>query len=172
MKEAEEQEAEDEADGLVDQTMPATGLPGLPGLAAKGGNPSTDPIGLAPAPDNSLPFPIPPPPPNFAGMDPTRFAQMMAEGKIMVPPPPMGQGAIPPPPPNFDFSKIPPEILAKFPGGIPPPPPPVGAAPVGLPGMDGGGGSGSGSIRKRAPLPSQQESLKEEQKKGNFRIAR
>ena len=173
MREAEAQEEEDEADGLVDQTMPATGLPGLPGLAANAGKTSMDPIGLAPVPDSSLPFPIPPPPPNFAGMDPTRFAQLLAEGKIMPPPPPMGQGAIPPPPPNFDFSKIPPEILAKFPGGIPPPPLPVGGAPIGLPGMDGGGGgAGSASVRKRAPLPSQQESLKEEQKRGNFRIAR
>ena len=174
LREAEEQEAEDEADGLVDQTMPAPGaLPGLPGLVANAGKPSNEPVGLAPIPDSAPQFPIPPPPPNFAGMDPRRFAQMMAEGKIMIPPPTVGQGGIPPPPPNFDFSKIPPEILAKFPGGIPPPPLPVAGAPVGLPGMDGSAaGTGAGSNKKRAPLPSQQESLKEEQRRGNYRTSR
>ena len=182
MREAEEQEAQDEEEGLIDQTMPAKpALPGLPGIVANGA-PSNDPIGIMPAvPENPLALGGAPPPlpPNFTGMDPHRFAQLVAQGKIPVPPPPMhGSGAIPPPPPNFDFSKIPPEILARFPGGIPPPLPPMGSAiggppPIGLPSVeDLSAGSGPGSIRKRAPLPSQQESLKEEQRRGNFRTAR
>lgn len=177
LREAEEQEAEDEADGLVDQTMaPKSALPGLPGLATNAGPPAFDPLAFAPTPENNLPFPIPPPPLPFTGMDPQRFAQLVAEGKVLPPPPPPppGHGAVAPPPPNFDFSKIPPEILAKFPGGVPPPLPPmagIGGAPVGLPGIDGGG-MGAGSAKKRAPLPSQQESLKEEQRRGNYRTAR
>jgi polyadenylation factor subunit 2 len=179
MREAEEQELEDEEGGLVDQTMPAKpSLPGLPGLAQTADKPTS----FAPTMDLPPVLPIPPPPPNFVGMDPQRFAQMVAEGKIIPPPPPPGQ-PFAPPPPGFDFSKLPPEILAKFPGGVPPPgfippPPPqlIGGLPipppppsVGLPGMDL---NSALSVRKRGPLPSQQESLIEEQKKGNYRTAR
>ena len=39
-----------------------------------------------------------------------------------------------------------------------------------MPGMENGGGSGS--VRRRGPLPSQQESLMEEQRRGKYRTAR
>ena len=195
LRDQEEQEMEDEEDGLVDQTMPArSALPGLPGLAQTSDQRSN----FVPLPDMLPPFPmIPPPPPNFAAMDQSRFASLMADGKIMVPPPPVPGTALPPPPPNFDFSKLPPEILAKFPGGVPPaslipplplpphtsgmaiPPPLIpgmnglsgllpGMLPTGLPGMD----ADSNSAKRRIPLPSQQDSLKEEQRRGNYRSAR
>lgn len=37
--------------------------------------------------------------------------------------------------------------------------------------VDGSTG-GTAGVRKRAPLPSQQEGFKAEQKKGNYRLAR
>ena len=187
IKEEEEQESEDEADALVDQKMPTkpNALPGLPGLTMSTSGLKDGPSlggvqALLPPALVNLPPGIPPgiPPPNgIAGMDPQSFAAMMAEGKIMIPPP--GHG-IPPPPPNFDFSMVPPDFLANFPfpGGFPPPPPHlagnglVGMAPTGAadqPSITTGSGGG---IRKRAPLPSQQESLLREQRKGKYRVAR
>ena len=172
---AEEQEKADEADGLVDQTMPA--LPGLlPGLSggasATNGKPSAHP---------SMPLPgefpmgtVPPlPPGGLAGMDPARISALIAEGKLPIPPPPIpGQGFPPPPPGNFDFSKLPPDVLAKF----PPPPPNMApfAAPAGQSGghMGEGNAGGANSVRKRGPLPSQQESLFEEQRRGKYKNAR
>jgi polyadenylation factor subunit 2 len=193
MREEEEQEVEDEAEGLVDQTMPAKQsiLPGLPGLAVSSGLPKDGPsFGGAqmhiPPPPPLGSFPLGLPPNSIAGMDPQRFAALLAEGKIMIPPP-LAAGQAPPPPPplppNFDFSKLP---LAMFPnfqlpvGFPPPPPPPVAARGSGLPGIDpeaaapsvsSTGGTG-GSVRKRAPLPSQKESLMEEQRRGKYRAAR
>lgn len=192
MREQEEQEMEDEEEGLVDQTMPArSALPGLPGLAQTQDQRSS----FVPLPDIPPAFSIlpPPPPPIFAGIDPSRFASLMADGKIVIPPPPIPGANLPPPPPNFDFSKLPPEILARFPGGFPPPPPgmipppppgmvipplPIPGMP-GLPGMMNGMGagglpdlSGDSSMKRRTPLPSQQESLMEEQRRGNYRSIR
>lgn len=176
-REEEEMEMEDEADGLVDQTMPSRQpvLPGLPGLTL----PSTSNDGTSVGGAQNLqsvvnlpPPPLIPPPGGIPGMDPAKFAELLASGKL--PPPPLpGQGLPPPPmlPPNFDFSKLPPGML---PPGFPPPPPPFGAVAGGLPGMgsnDNMGGGGSG-VRRRGPLPSQQESLKEEQRKGKYRSAR
>jgi polyadenylation factor subunit 2 len=201
MREDEEREMEDEADGLVDQEMPAkeSFLPGLPGLnpgEANGDGPTS--IGNLPMPplmppqipDGNGNFP-PPPPSAFAGMKPDDFALLMAEGKIVVPPPPPGaHGVFPPPlPPNFDLSKIPPDLLARmpapFPGGVPPPPPGMDGPPppfLGAPQMSmersrSGEGrneqeNGHDGVRKRAPLPSQKESLRMEQKRGHFRHAR
>ncbi|KAL8755688.1 MAG: hypothetical protein Q9199_003477 [Rusavskia elegans] len=182
MREEEEMEIEDEADGLVDQTMPSrnqTTLPGLPGLtlpSANAGNDSSSPQirpGL-PAPNNLPPPPIIPPPGGIPGMDPAKFAELLASGKLPPPPPPgmHGQGFPPPPPlpPNFDFSKFPPGL---FPPPIPiPPPPSQEASPGGLPGLNDNPGGGGGSIRRRGPLPSQQESLKMEQQKGKYRPVR
>ena len=189
MRDEEEQEMEDEADGLIDQKMPPKQpiLPGIPGLTANIGTardgtstggaqlfPPPPPGGLA-----GLPGVIPPQN-GFTGIDPNEIASLMAEGKIMVPPlfGGLGQG-IPPPPPGFDFSKMPPGM---FPPNFQPPPsfqPPPMFPPVlppnlsglPLPGMMADSGSG-GSVRRRAPLPSQQESLMEEQRRGKYRIAR
>ena len=168
IREQEEQEAEDEADGLVDQKMP-TVLPGLPGLAmpTNGFSDGTSTGGAQKqVPTISENFAAPPPPPPmsdaFPGMDPKTFAALVANGQI---PPPLPNGFPPPPmplPPDFDFSKLPP--------GMPPPPgfvpPPLG----GLPGVGNGAVTGAG--RRRAPLPSQQESLMEQQRQGYFKIAR
>ena len=142
--------------------------------------------GSLPPPPMPLPQPgangqpgFPPVPPNFA----------FPPG---LPPPPPGTlppGALPPgfPPPGFP--------------GFPPPPPPAGIGmnlnmSVGVPGLTGvpnpnefvssNGGmpsnghghgqpedsSAGGSVRRRAPLPSQQESLKAEMRKGQYRKAR
>ena len=186
-REEEEQEIDDEAEGLVDQKMPAKQptLPGIPGLAmatnttkngvSAGGAPSrfTDP--QIPS-TGSLPSPLMPPFGNIAGMDPEKFRELLAEGKLPIPPPIgiPGQG-LPPPPPlpaGFDFSKFPPGMFPPpfpIPQGFAPPPPPNMGGGV-LPGIgEVGGGS---SIRKRAPLPSQQESLMEEQRRGKYRSAR
>ena len=178
MLEAEEQELEDEADGLIDQTMPA--LPGLPGLlgsqeAANGKSSESTRLPLSNAMRPPLGnIPPPPLPGNFASMDPARISALIAEGKLPVPPPPVpGQGFPLPLPPNFDISKLPPSVIAK----LPPPPPgmPPFQPPSGVPimGQSGEGNSnGVNSIRKRVPLPSQQESLMEEQRRGKYRNAR
>ena len=138
-----------------------------------------------------------PPPPPIPGMDPsnppdlTKLAEMMKQAGIPFPPPPglLPPGAVPPPgaippgnlpiipPPGFP---IPPHPAAAE-GVVPPPPPPLqsmfaqqqqqpeqheqqpeGSGPVGNSPVTGG------AIRRRAPLPSQEESLRMEQRRGNF----
>ncbi|KAF2477602.1 WD40 repeat-like protein [Lindgomyces ingoldianus] len=151
------------------------------------------PTGLPPPPG---PFPGFPPGRNpFEGIDPGRLVEMLASGTIPPPPPPplplpnAATGQFPPPiPPNFPFPPgIPPGIPPPPPGmTLPPgfPPPPAGFVPP-LPGSamsvavaapNGGGSangeSGSGGVRKRAPLPSQQDSLKEQMRQGKYRRAR
>ncbi|KAK4158005.1 WD40-repeat-containing domain protein [Chaetomidium leptoderma] len=192
----EEQEMEDEMDGLVDQKMPIRqpgGLPGIPGIPLQqaGGLPGLVPPpplpGLIPGVGAAaggvppqLPFPlpggIPPPPPGVDPNNPPDFAaiaEMMKKHGIPPPPPP-GSGMLPPgliPPPNF----------AHLPPGFPPPPPHLaGAAAVaaaaaaagGGHGDQQGGGDGGPGGRRRAPLPSQEESLRMEQTKGHFSRAR
>ncbi|KAJ9151882.1 Protein PFS2 [Pleurostoma richardsiae] len=172
-QEEEEQEMEDEMDGLVDQKMPLkqpSAFPGIPGLPLQGGAlPPPPPVipGVRTAgggPPPPLPFPLPglqggPPPPPLPGLDPnnppdlTKLAEMMQKAGLPLPPPP---GMLPPglmPPPNFP---LPPGTL---PPGFPAPPIPV---PV----QDADGDPGS--VRRRAPLPSQEESLRLEQSKGHY----
>lgn len=195
MREDEEQEAQDEAEGLVDQKMPSKQpiLPGLPGISAVNDGTS---IGGAQLPGMGAAPPLPMPgslPGMLSGMNPgqmpdfSKLAEMFG-GQLPPPPPPLI------PPPNGAPTPFPPPPLPAgfpgFPGGIPPPnmlppgfavppgfplpvPPPNGAA--GMPGLGGpqtGGGSGGGGVRKRAPLPSQQESLQEEMRRGKYRTAR
>ena len=196
IREEEEQEIDDEADGLVDQQMPAQqiSIPGIPGL-------TMNPVSTKATTNTNGPnFQIPLIPPNFdpsrlslpqnvAGMDRDKFEAMIKEGKLVIPPPFGANGTgLPPPPPlpaNFDYTKLPP-------GTFPPPffgangqplvpiPPTHGQPPEfaanlvnssRLPGI-GSEGGGAGSVRRRAPLPSQQESLAEEQRKGKYRVAR
>ena len=210
MQAEEEQEMEDEAEGLVDQKMPAKqatlpGLSGLPGLASRPSptkanfDPRTAQPNLAGLASlaglgNFTANGLPPPPSTIASLDPSQLAAMMAEGKFPMPPPigANGQG-LPPPPPGFDFSKFPPGMFPHpfpLPQGMPQsmpqnmPPnvpqvvqqgyPPTGSVPgmPGLPGITSDAGSGSTSIRRRGPLPSQQESLMEEQRRGKYRTAR
>lgn len=172
----EDQENEDEAEGLVDQKMPlkpAGAFPGIPGLPLQqpGGlipPPPPPPIipgvgaGLAGVPPPPLPFPIPGMPvPPLPGLDPKNppnfaaIAEMMKKAGIPPPPPP---GALPP-------GMLPPGLIPPPPGfPLPfPPPPPVPPANAAHP-PDNGANLG----RRRAPLPSQEESLKMEQSKGNY----
>jgi polyadenylation factor subunit 2 len=185
MREEEELEEQDEADGLVDQTMPSRhsalpGLPGLPGLS--GGGLQLPGIGGA------NPLPMPPPLPimlqgldlskmDLSKVDLGKMAEMFG-GKMPplpggmpmpgFPPPPM-PGMVPPLPPNM-------MVPGMMPGmGQPPPPPPgFGGGLPSLPGMDQNNNNGANAAanRRRAPLPSQQESLQEEMRRGKFRTAR
>ena len=177
MREEEEREAEEEAEGLVDQKFPsgqqaAMALPGL--TAPTGDGTSTGGIQL-PGIGGALPPPIPlhsgmPPalPPNMpfdpSKIDMTKIAEMFG-GQIPQLPPGMPPGMPPPPFPNFPGGPPPP-----LPGSMPMPfhpVPPPGDGSMQMPGMPGLGG-GSDGVRKRAPLPSQQDSLKEEMRRGNY----
>jgi len=191
MREEEELEAEDEAEGLVDQKMPSRlpALPGLPGLSAVAGQ--LPGIGGA----NPQPLAPPPLPAMLQGLDLSKIdlskvdLSKMAEmfGGKMPPPPP---GGIPMPLPGFPappilgmsgMPPIPPTLLAP---GVTPPPLPLGMSA--LPGMSGGlpslpgfdqmqaqsNGGNNAAGRRRAPLPSQKESLQEEMRRGKFRTAR
>jgi len=239
-QEEEEQEAEDEAQGLVDQKLPprTAGLPflppglALPGLSAAPDGTSSSLPGIGgsshpaalPPPPSSLPFAAPQPGTNsvaslpFAGMDPSRLAQLISSGAL--PPPPLphpastpSSSAAPPPfpPPNFAFPTamgVPPGIPAMPPGmpppphafpGFPPPPagiagPPPGWVPphMGAQQLAYGAAAGAAAavatppppppnanetqshsgVRKRAPLPDQQDALKMEMTQGRFRKAR
>ncbi|KAI0834780.1 WD40 repeat-like protein [Hypoxylon sp. FL0890] len=171
-QEEEEQELEDEMEGLVDQKMPlkqpAPTFPGLPGLSLPAnGIPPPPPqipgVSAAAAPVTAppLPFPIPgaagaPPPPLPGGLDPTNPADFAKIAEMM-----QKAGLPPPPPPNmFPPGFIPPPNFAAPPGFPPPPVFPPGG--VDMQASDSNGG------RRRAPLPSQEESLRMEQKKGNY----
>ncbi|KAI6092583.1 WD40 repeat-like protein [Hypoxylon rubiginosum] len=168
-QEEEEQELEDEAEGLVDQKMPlkqmANSFPGLPGLSGGIPPPPQIPgVGAASAAVTGppLPFPMPGaatgPLPLPGGLDPSnpadfaKIAEMMQKAGLPPPPPPPGmlpQGGFVPPP-NF-----------AVPPGFPPPP------PFAQGGVDMQADANNPN-RRRAPLPSQEESLRMEQKKGNY----
>ncbi|VBB86965.1 Putative polyadenylation factor subunit 2 [Podospora comata] len=187
----EEQEMEDEMDGLVDQKMPIKppGIPGfgnIPGLPMQGvsalpGLGPPPPPGLAGrgagVPPN-LPFPLPGlPPPPLPGIDPKNppdfaaIAEMMKKAGIPPPPPP-GSGGIPPPPPGM----LPPGLIPPpgfpLPPGFPPPPPHLAAQAAAQNFGDGDHGDREAGGRRRAPLPSQEESLRMEQNRGHYTRAR
>ena len=185
-EDVEDHQDEDEADGLVDQKMPAKqsllpDLPGLPGLEMP--NPAPQP----PAPtagqvpihfqtqNVNLPaIPnvptqgggLPPPPSNLPpGMDITRFQELIRSSQVQ---PSSQQGQFPAPPPQF----------ASMPGLPQTYPPSTSnqsgalAGPVQYPVvLNHTNGSEAGGVRKRTPLPSQQDSLKEEMRRGNYRKA-
>ena len=195
----EDMEAEDEADALVDQQMPSKllpGLPGLPGIAAPaaalsvpdgtstGGAQTFDisnlpkPGQLPVLPPHNLPHPpqgisaLPPgAPPLPPGMDLEKIKEMFG-GKLPVPPPmfpPNGAQGMPAMP-GFPGAPPPPHLL---PPGFPPPPgfPMAGMAP--LPGFGAlPQDMGADAVRRRGPLPSQQDSLNEEMKHGRYTRAR
>ena len=192
----EEQEMEDEMEGLVDQKMPPKmpgfqGIPGLPlpqsGSIMGGVQPRMPGLpGLGSVPPPPLPFGVNGPPPLLPGMDlnkPPDFAmlqEMMRKAGLQPPPLPGAGGQFPPPPPGIPPPGMLPPGLLPPPNlqGILPPPPGMGAPPFPIPGMDNSGkgneqgGSGGGSVRRRGPLPSQQESLQMEQRKGKYTRAR
>ena len=130
------------------------------------------------------------PPPPIPGMDPSQFARFLQPqrpGSSAGTPQP---GSYPPPPlpGNIDFAKLNLPIPPPGANGFPPPPPHLGAPPMsGIPGLGDSGIPGlassapamsdprldvGGSMRRRAPLPSQDEGFKQEQARGNFRVAR
>lgn len=164
-RQEEEQDMDDDADAIVDQDA----KPAIPGLPLGGGMGSGVPginTGLPPPPPINIPgvgggsgaFPPPPPLPGFDGVlpplpgldpnnppDPAQLIEMMKAAGIPLPPP----GFVPPP------GGLPP------PGGsfpMPPPPPPPGMQ---FPQVDANG-------VRRAPLPSQEESLRHEQRQGKY----
>lgn len=188
----EEQEVEDEMEGLVDQKMPPKlpGFPEIPGLplpqfyqdgtSIGGPQPAIPGMGNA-APPLSLPgFALPglnggpliiPPidpnhPPDFAAL-----AEMMK--KAGLPPPPMPgantQHLPPPPPPGFP--PLPPNF--QIPPGFPPPPG-TGTPPFLFPAttQDSDVAGLNAGVRKRGPLPSQADSLREQQMQGKYTKAR
>ena len=153
-REEEEAEAEDEMNGLVDQHMPSKTalLPGLPGLNVA----PPFPDGTRTSGAQTLPaFPFP-----SAPGQPFDLAKLMelTGGQL----PPLANGASLPP-------GLPP-LPGMLPPGFPLPPglPPLPPGLSGAISADGGGGAG----RKRAPLPSQQESLELEMREGRYRKAR
>ncbi|KAF2218731.1 WD40-repeat-containing domain protein [Elsinoe ampelina] len=131
---------------------PIPNLPGMPGLHG------LPPI---PPPTNGQPPPFPP------GMDMERLKAMFG-------------GQLPPPPPNGFPMPLPGQA------GAPPFPPPPGGFPAGFPPPPAGfqlppgmpplpmqnQGQDSGSVRRRGPLPSQQDSLAEQMRAGNYRTAK
>ncbi|KAK2811380.1 pre-mRNA cleavage and polyadenylation factor (CPF) complex subunit [Emmonsiellopsis sp. PD_5] len=210
MREEEEQELQDEAEGLVDQKKPETSI--LPGIQAF---PGADGVGIPGLiPGIGAVQPPPPPPPGLSAsmppIDPNRLAAMFSSGPFnnTQPPPPIPPpGSQPPPPffpmpgmqgglpPNMDLAAMqnqffsqqqhqqrPPQKPQQPPqpqqGGFHQNMPPQGGGFMipGIPGLQGPpGGSNeesSNGIRKRGPLPSQQDSLMEEQRRGNWRNIR
>ncbi|RMZ81622.1 hypothetical protein DV737_g2441, partial [Chaetothyriales sp. CBS 132003] len=164
-REAEEQEEEDEREGLEDQAVqgPANALPGIPGLAAVGGGLGGGGAVAAMPGLGNLPVPGP-------GARPIGGIQQSS---------------------GFDNSAVSGAALAAqftLPHGIPPPPPPgmagLGVGGSSIPGLrtsSNGSGAGGppqplldsrGSVRSRAPLPSQKEGFRAEQARGNYRVAK
>ena len=180
-QEEEQQEMEDEMEALVDQDATKAGapsVPGIPGLPLGGGLPPGLGSNLPPPPipgvgangmPPPLPFPLPglngAPPPPLPGLDPNhppdpaQLIEMMKKAGIPLPPPGGLPGGIIPPP-----------------GGVPPPPPPGSFGSFGFPapppGMAQGEDDKNDSARRRAPLPSQAESLRHEQRQGKYTRAR
>jgi len=186
----EEDEADDEAEGLVDQQMPTNlpglpGLPNLPGLASRqapalsdGLNTDAPQLLSLPSFPNGAPLPFLAATPSSADLEALKQAfggqlpQPPMLGNIVggshvqsgFPPVPNFPGAPPPsqqlqpgfqPPPNF--------IMPSLPSSLPV----VGGSQASMPASGGGGGG-----RKRAPLPSQKESLREEMRQGRYTKAR
>ncbi|KAG5922501.1 pre-mRNA cleavage and polyadenylation factor (CPF) complex subunit [Claviceps capensis] len=178
-QEEEQQEMEDELDALVDQDAPklptAPGLPGIPGLPlGRGAGPPGLSIRLPPPPpppipgvalgSNAPPPPFPPlpglngaPPPPLLGLDPNnppdpaQLLELMKKAGVPLPPP----GAFPP-------GLIPP------PGGMPPPLPGNFGFPMMPPPLQQTEDEKADAARRRAPLPSQEESLRQEQRQGKY----
>ncbi|TKA29862.1 Polyadenylation factor subunit 2 [Salinomyces thailandicus] len=147
-----EDEAEDEAAGLIDQGVSARNqpsLPGLPGLAKPPPRPQPFPDGTSTGGAQPAAFPNLPVP----GMDLAALVQ--ASGGHF--PPNFPPNALPPLPPGF----APPPGFPPLPNAMPPLP-----ATATLPSIQGNSG------RKRAPLPSQQESLEQEMRHGRYKKAR
>lgn len=174
-REEEEMEAEDEAEGLVDQAMPAkqATLPGLPGLGGEAAQ--------LPGIGSAAPMPhAPPMPPVLPGMNPAQpmpdFAKLaeMFKGGVPPPFPPPGGAPVQFPPPPPGAPGFPPAIPGFNPPGMPPgfAMPPQGYPPMPVQPPQPDMGFDDDAVRRRAPLPSQKDSLKEEMRNGRYRRAR
>ncbi|KAJ9608307.1 pre-mRNA cleavage and polyadenylation factor (CPF) complex subunit [Cladophialophora chaetospira] len=150
---------------------------------------------------NQPPPPIPPFPP-VPGMDAQSLQHLLAMSQqghpgsqpppYPIPPTDLSKLSLPPgfpPPPPGTSLPIGNHLPPPFPGA-PGTAPPVGlgasggggipglqggADASGIPGLGGGGATPdprSGAVRKRGPLPSQEQGFKQEQARGNFRVAR
>lgn len=185
MHEEEEQEIQDEAEGLVDQKNPATQsvLPGIQGMPGPGGGqPPDGTSGGAPGLIPGIGGAPPPPPPVGMGasmppMDQTRLAAMFSSGQFpQGGPPPLPGFSQPPgmpsgPPGNINVPDLQKQLLSH---GMQPPHQNMPPMPP-IPGLQGGENKPSddfSGVRKRGPLPSQNESLKNEQRRGNWTNAR
>jgi polyadenylation factor subunit 2 len=178
-QEEEEQEEQDEADALVDQNAVQPGgqlqPPQLPGMGNIPGFLPPPP----PPPPGAMPFSGPGAMPGLPGLTTADFSNLAGlfpgglppPGSLPPPPLPLPTGALPPPPPGF----IPPPPLPGFqlPGLSGPPGIPGIGGPQ-MPGLPSGGddsnrdssSGGGGGIRRRGPLPSQKDSLREAQRSG------
>lgn len=189
MHEEEEQEIQDEAEGLVDQKGATTQslLPGIQGMPMPGGQPDGATGGSAPGLIPGIGAAPPPPPPGGMGgsmppIDQNRLAAMFSSGQFpQGGPPPLPGFPHPPgmpggPPGNINMPDLQKQFLSQGmqpPQNMPPMPPNLPS----IPGFHGGGGNMpnddfSSGIRKRGPLPSQNESLKDEQRRGNWTNSR
>lgn len=159
-REEEEAQAEDEEDALVDQKMPSNQsfLPGLPGLTAPARRAFPDGTSTGGAQAFDLPGfsnGLPPFPMSGNMPPPVDLAKLMEMAGGQLPPLPQQNGApagYPPMPPG----------MPQLPPGFPP-------LPAGLPGIgQTPTPPTNGTVRRRGPLPSQQESLKEEMRQGRY----
>ncbi|KKY17513.1 putative polyadenylation factor subunit 2 [Phaeomoniella chlamydospora] len=195
MREQEEQEEQDEAEDLGDQNAGAKLLASIPGLP----NPSASgaPTSLIPGMGTIAPPPLSMP--NFGAssgdapaIDPGRLASIIASttqapSLQQFQPQQTQQSFVPPLLPtgllsNIDLSQFNLPSGFQLPAGFPPPPLPIqNDTQGGLPGLSGLNGTpppsgmvgtDASGIRKRGPLPSQQESLAAEQRRGNYRHAK
>lgn len=172
----EEEEGDDDAEALVDQKMPTRHVvPGLTGITAAlrdgsgvgGAQPAPGFPGMPMPPPHlahALPgMHLPPPPPLPPGLDPSKLSPAELQKLLAghAPPIPLpGQGGFPIPPPGFVFGQ----------NGMPIPPP--GFQVPGMPPQSFTPPAGEQGVRRRAPLLSQEESLKMEQQRGNFKNVR
>ena len=165
-------EEADEEDGLEDQKMAPQrpGLPGLPGMtlpplpgAGDGTSMGGAQLNLLPGmsaapPPLSSQYPPLPPPLDPRGMP--DLAALFKQGGQVLP-----RGGLPLPPPPIPGPYVPGSYAAPpMPGMLPPgflPPPPPGFPGIQQGSAADGEGGGSDPRRKRAPLPSQADSLRE-----------
>lgn len=195
-QEEEEQEDQDEADALIDKTAAQPGKQQPLQLPGMGAIPGFLPPPPPPIPPGGVVPPLPlsgpgmlPGLPGLSTADFSSLAGLFAGGAL---PPP---GSLPPPPLPLPGGVLPPPPGQLPPGFVPPPPlpgfalPGMPGPPAGIPGIGGpvipgvgmalsggggGGGSGGGSaddgggggVRRRGPLPSQKDSLREAQRSG------
>lgn len=190
-RDEEEQELEDEAEGLVDQKLPAKqtvlpGLPGLPGistaLSGDGSSVGGSQTAMPGVPTGLPPIPLPngsafssllPPPMPGQIPDLAKLTEMFG-GQLPLPLPMTGVNGggasqYPAPLPPLGFPKFPPP-----PGQLPPGfHLPSFAGPPGVPMnflISAAPAPGTeDALRKRAPLPSQEDSMREEMRRGNYR---